>query len=45
MDFIVKFPKSEDLVTNARYNNILIVINRLTKYAHLILYIEKFTVK
>ena len=45
MDFIVKFPKSEDSATNTKYDSILVIINKLTKYAHLILYNEKFTAK
>ena len=45
MDFITKFPKSKDITTNIKYNSILIVVDKLTKYAHLILYMEKFMTK
>ena len=45
MDFIVKFPKSEDLTTGAKYNSILVIVNKFTKYTHLIPYNEKFTAK
>ena len=41
----MKFPKSENLIINTKYDNILIIVNKLTKYAHLILYNEKFTAK
>ena len=45
MDFIIKFPKSEDLVINIKYDNILVIVNKLIKYTYLILYNEKFTAK
>ena len=45
MDFITKFLKSEDLAISAKCDSILIIINKFTKYAHLILYNKKFTVK
>ena len=45
IDFIVKFPKLEDLMTDIIYNNILVVVNKFTKYAHLIPYKKKFTAK
>ena len=45
MDFIVKLLKSEDISISIKYNNILIIINRLTKYTHFIPYIEIFKVK
>ena len=45
MDFIVKFPKSENLITEIKYNNILMIVDKLTKYIHLILYNEEFIVK
>ena len=45
MDFIVKFLKSEDLVTNIKYDSILIIINKLIKYTHLISYNKKFIIK
>ena len=45
MDFIMKFLKSEDLETGIKYDNILVIIDKLTKYTYLILYNKKFTVK
>ena len=45
MDFIVKLPKSENLAINTKYNSILVIINKLTKYTHLIPYNKKFIVK
>ena len=45
MDFIIKLPKSEDLTTGIEYNSILMIIDKLTKYTHLILYNKKFTTK
>ena len=40
MDFNMKFLKLKDLVTNIKYNSILIVVDKFTKYMYLILYIE-----
>ena len=45
MDFIIKFPKSEDISTDIKYDSILIIINKLTKYTYFISYIELFEVK
>ena len=45
MDFIVKLLKLEDINIDIKYNNILEVINKLTKYAHFVLYLETFKVK
>ena len=36
MDFITDLPTSEDLATNVSYNSILVMVDRLTKYAHFI---------
>ena len=44
MDFIVKLPKSEDISIDIKYNNILIIVDKLTKYIYLILYNELFKV-
>ena len=38
MDFVVKLPRSEDLVTKVKYDSILVVVDKLTKYTHLILW-------
>ena len=40
MDFITKLLILRDNNTNIKYYNILIIINKLTKYAHFILYLE-----
>ena len=45
IDFIVKLLKSEDISTDVKYNNILIITNKLTKYAHFILCIKKLKLK
>ena len=45
MNFIVKLLRSEDISIDIKYNSILIIINKLTKYIHFILYIEKFEIK
>ena len=36
MDFIVKLPKSKDISIGVKYNSILVVVDKLIKYAHLI---------
>ena len=38
MDFIVKLSKSENHTTGVSYNNILVIIDKLTKYLYLIPY-------
>ena len=45
MDFIVKLPKSENSAIGTKYNSILVIVDKFTKYAYLILYNNKFTVK
>ena len=40
MDFITKLPLSEKLVIRKKYNTILIIMKRLTKYTYFILYYE-----
>ena len=44
IDFVVKLPRSENLVTKVNYNTILVVVDKLTKYTHLILWQETGTV-
>ena len=44
-DFIVKLLKSKDLVIGQEYNNILVVIDKLTKWGYFILYIEEMSAK
>ena len=41
MDFIVKLPLSKNTITDIKYDNILVVVDRLTKYAHFIPWKEK----
>ena len=43
MDFIVKLPKSTDLATKLVYDSILVVVDKLTKYTHLVLWKESET--
>ena len=38
IDFVVKLPRSENSVTKVKYNSILVVVDKLTKYIHLILW-------
>jgi len=42
MNFIIKLPKSTNLVTRERYDSILIMIDKLIKYSHIIACKEKF---
>ena len=44
-DIIVKLPKSKDLVTRQEYDNILVIINKLTKWGYFILYIKEMSAK
>ena len=43
LDFVVKLLLSKDLLTGVEYDSILIIIDRLTKYVYMILYIEAST--
>jgi len=43
MNFIIKLPKSTNLATGDRYDSILMMINKLIKYSHIIACKEKFT--
>jgi hypothetical protein len=43
MDFIVKLPPSKEPVTDVVYDSILVMVDRLTKYAHFIPYKESST--
>ena len=45
MDFIIKLLKLENISTEIRYNNILIVVDKFTKYIYLIFCSEEFTAK
>ena len=43
MDFVVKLPKSTDPATKVVYDSILVVVDKLTKYAHLVPWKESGT--
>jgi hypothetical protein len=43
MNFIIKLPKSTNLATGDKYDSILIIIDKLIKYSHIIACKEKFT--
>ena len=36
MDFITKLPKSKDPITEISYDAIMVIVDKLTKYAHMI---------
>ena len=38
MDFVVKLPRSTDSATKLVYDSILVVVDKLTKYTHLVLW-------
>ena len=40
MDFITKLLKSKDPTTSVIYNSIIVVVNKLIKYIHFILFQE-----
>ncbi len=42
LDFIIKLFLFKDLIINVNYNNILVIINRLTKYTYFINYLKVF---
>jgi len=43
LDFIVKLPKSKEPLTGISYDSILVIVDRLTKYTHLVPYLESST--
>ena len=43
MNFIIKPLKSRDATIKEEYNTILIIVNQLTKYSHIIAFKEKYT--
>ena len=42
IDFIIKLPKLEDPITKDRFDLILLIVDKLTKYIILILYKETY---
>jgi hypothetical protein len=42
LDFVTKLPLSKKLMTGVIYNSVIIVTNRLTKYAYFIPYFKSF---
>jgi hypothetical protein len=45
LNFIVKLPPSTEPITGFVFNSIIVVINRLTKYNHFVLYEEATNAK
>jgi hypothetical protein len=45
LDFVIKLLLLQDLITGIEYDFILVVIDRLTKYIYMILYLEANTVE
>jgi hypothetical protein len=45
LDFIVKLLLSRDLIIGIKYDFILVIMDRLTKYIYMILYLEASIVK
>ena len=43
MDFIVKLLKLKDPIIKEEYDAILVLMDRLIKYSHMILFKEKYT--
>ena len=43
IDFITKLPESKNTIIKIKYNHILVIVNKLTKYIYLILYNERST--
>jgi hypothetical protein len=42
LDFVTKLPLFKELITGVIYNFIIVVTDRLTKYAYFISYLESF---
>jgi hypothetical protein len=42
LDFVIKLPLFKELMTGVIYNSIMVVTDRLTKYAYFISYFESF---
>ena len=44
MNFIIKLPNSKDPINEKTYGSIFVMIDKLTKYIHVILFIKNYTV-
>jgi hypothetical protein len=40
LDFVIKLLLLQDLITRIKYDSILVITDRLTKYTYIILYLE-----
>jgi hypothetical protein len=40
LDFVIKLLLSQNLIIGIEYDSILVIINRLTKYTYIILYLK-----
>jgi hypothetical protein len=45
LDFITKLPPFKELITGVIYNSIMVVTDRLTKYAYFIPYLKSSSAK
>jgi hypothetical protein len=45
LNFVTKLPPSKKLITEVIYNSIMIVTDKLTKYAYFIPYLKNFSAK
>ncbi len=45
MNFITKLPKSTNLAIGDKYDSILVIVNKLIKYSHIIACKKKFNAK
>jgi hypothetical protein len=43
LDFVIKLLLSQDLIIRIEYDSILVIMDRLTKYIYMILYLEAST--
>jgi hypothetical protein len=43
LDFVIKLLLLQNLITGIEYDSILVIINKLTKYIYIILYLEANT--
>ena len=44
-DLVVKLPLSQERVTKVLYDSILVIVDRLTKYAYFLPYYELYTIE